>query len=267
MRSLAILAVFLPFMLSASAARAASKDAKERAAKKACLAGDTAKGVELLAGLYVDTNDPTFIFDQGRCFELAHRYEDALSRFREYLMKVVNPSDQDKADTDKHIAACQSYLAAQAAVAQPPAPAEAAKVPTPLAAPVATQPAPAPPMVVSASQSIPARDSGSGLRTAGIITASVGGAALLAGVELNLKVNSMTSDLEQPNNYNRSTDSTRKDYKTMAWIGYSVGAACVASGAVLYYLGWSRGHDSSATLALAPAVAPGTVGAVLAGGF
>lgn len=136
---------------------------------------------------------------------------------------MANPSAHDKADTEKHIAACQSYLAGQAAVAQPPTPAEAAKATTPIAAPVAIQPAPAPPMVFSASQSIPARDSGSGLRTAGVIAASVGGAALLAGVELNLKVNSMTSDLEQPNSYNRGTDSTRKDYKTMGWIGCTNG--------------------------------------------
>lgn len=188
---------------------------------------------------------------------------------------MANPSAHDKADTEKHIAACQSYLAGQAAVAQPPTPAEAAKATTPIAAPVAIQPAPAPPMVFSASQSIPARDSGSGLRTAGVIAASVGGAALLAGVELNLKVNSMTSDLEQPNSYNRGTDSTRKDYKTMGWIGYSVGAACVASGAVLYFLGWNKGRESSSSVsstfssswALAPAAAPGIVGAMLAGGF
>jgi hypothetical protein len=30
--------------------------------------------VEILAGLYVDTNDPTYIFNQGRCFEQTHRY-------------------------------------------------------------------------------------------------------------------------------------------------------------------------------------------------
>jgi hypothetical protein len=85
----------------------------------------------------------------------------------------------------------------------------------------------------------------------------------------------MTSDLEQPNSYNRGTDSTRKDYKTMGWIGYSVGAACVASGAVLYFLGWNKGRESSSSVsstfssswALAPAAAPGIVGAMLAGGF
>jgi hypothetical protein len=257
-------------MLSATGARAAGREAKERAAKKACLAGDTAKGIELLAGLYVDTNNPIFIFNQGRCFEQAHRYEDALSRFREYLVKVVNPSDQDKADTEKHIAACQSYLASQAAVAQPPVSAEPPKTTAAAAVPLAPPPQPAPATLVVSAKPIPAGDQGSGLRTAGIITASVGGAALVAGVIFNLKVNSMTSDLEQPNNYNRSTDSTRKDYKTLGWIGYSAGAACVATGAVLYYLGWNKGQSSSSvssSWALAPAVAPGAAGAVLAGGF
>jgi outer membrane lipoprotein-sorting protein len=74
-------------LLSSSQASAASKQVQERMAKKACLAGDPAKGVEVLAELYVDTNDITYIFNQGRCFEQNRRYEDAIGRFREYLTK------------------------------------------------------------------------------------------------------------------------------------------------------------------------------------
>jgi hypothetical protein len=44
-----------------------------------------------------------------------------------------------------------------------------------------------------------------------------------------------------------------------------LGAACVATGAVLYLLG-SRSSDSAA-VALAPAFAPGQAGAVLKGAF
>ncbi len=65
-----------------SDAWAASIDARERVARKACLAGDYAKGVAILADLFVITMDPVFIFDQGRCFEQNGRNEQAINRFR-----------------------------------------------------------------------------------------------------------------------------------------------------------------------------------------
>jgi hypothetical protein len=41
---------------------AASKESKERAAKKACLKGDPEKGVGILTDLFVDTGELTYIF-------------------------------------------------------------------------------------------------------------------------------------------------------------------------------------------------------------
>jgi hypothetical protein len=135
----------------ASAAQPAGRDAKERAAKKACLAGDTQKGVEILADLYVSTNNATYIFNQGRCFSQSSRYEEAISRFREYLIKATDASDQEKAEAEKHIANCQSYLASQRAQAQPTAPVETPKS-TPTVVP---EPGP-PPLVTLAPQVAPA---------------------------------------------------------------------------------------------------------------
>jgi hypothetical protein len=66
---------------------AAGYQAKERAAKKACLTGDPEKGVAILADLFIDTDDLAYIFNQGRCYEQNRRYEDAIGRFREYLVK------------------------------------------------------------------------------------------------------------------------------------------------------------------------------------
>lgn len=265
MRGLAVYAALFSVLFGTQSAQAAGREAKERAAKKACLAGDFTKGVELLADLYLDTNDPNHLFNQGRCFEQNHRYEDAISRFREFLVKAVNPSERDRVDTEKHIATCQSYLGNRGPEVQPAA-AAGASVPVPM---VVQQPQPAPIASpgLSVSQSPMTDHVGSGLRTAGIVTVSVGGAVLIAGAVLNLKYNSMTSDLEKPNNYDRGTDSTRKDYKTLAWVTYSVGAACVVGGSFLYYLGWSKSKDSPGAVALAPAVAPNTVGVILTGGF
>ena len=46
-------------LLAAPSALGANVESKERAAKKACLVGDVDKGAEILADLYVDTNDAT----------------------------------------------------------------------------------------------------------------------------------------------------------------------------------------------------------------
>lgn len=109
--------------------------------------------------------------------------------------------------------------------------------------------------------------SGSGLRSAGIITASFGGAAVVTGVILNLKVNGMASDMQKTNGYTESKDSDRKTYETLGWVGYGMGAAWVATGAVLYYLGARSGTPGTASVAFVPAFAPGQAGAIVKGSF
>ena len=100
-------------LLADGVAQARDTDVTERAAKTACLAGDYAKGIAILSELYVSTNDASFIFNQGRCLEQNHRYEDAISRFREYLRVGKQISRTDKADAQKHIADCQELHSKQ----------------------------------------------------------------------------------------------------------------------------------------------------------
>jgi hypothetical protein len=260
MRFLKMMLFLIPAVLVSwpGLASAASRQAQERAAKKACLASDPAKGVEILAELYVDTNDITYIFNQGRCFEQNRRYEDAIGRFREYLVKGEKLTADEKAVAQKRIDACESYLAKS----EPPATVVASPV-------VQAQPTQGPisPEVVATAQPQLDGKAGSGLRIAGITVASVGAAALITGVVLNLKVNSMSSDLAKPDNFNRDTDTSRKNYKTLSWVSYGVGAACLVGGSLLYYLGWHSGRDSVSSVALVPNVAPDMAGAVLTGAF
>ena len=270
MRNLSIAFVTLASLcsLSQQAAAATSKQANERAAKKACLSGEVEKGVRILAELYVDTNEITFIFNQGRCYEQNRRYDDAIGRFREYLTKGEDRlSDDDKAVAKKHIDTCESYLPKP----EPRSP----LVPEPvLAAPIVRTPPPAmaspelPSATAAAEAQQPDSNAGSGLRIAGIVVGSLGVVALGTGVALNLKVNSLSTDLEKPNNFNRDTESSRKNYKTLGWIGYGVGAACLAGGSVLYFLGWHSGHSPAQTsVALVPILAPDSAGALLTGAF
>jgi hypothetical protein len=90
---------------------------------------------------------------------------------------------------------------------------------------------------------------------------------LLAGVLLNLKVNSLASDLQKTDGYSAGKESDRKNYETMGWVSYGVGAACVVTGAVLYALGLRTGRTDTNATAVLPMVGPGQAGAVLKGSF
>ena len=263
------LLLVVPLFLSARVADAGNADAKERMARTACLSGDYGKGVAILSDLFVSTMDPTYIYNQGRCFEQNRRYEDAIARFQEYLRAGKRLGKEEKADAQKHIADCKELVASQPSqpLATPAGPAPQA-VPTPMPTPTTV---PVPPMfpaplpMVGQSSAHVTPDSGAGLRTTGIVVATIGGAALVGGVILNVKVNSMADDLQRTDQYSAGKESDRKSYATLTWVSYGVGAACIATGAILYYLGLRSG--SSGSVALAPAFAPGQAGAILKGAF
>jgi hypothetical protein len=242
---------------------AAKKEEKERAAKKACLNGDPTKGVELLTDLYVDSNDPTYIYNQGRCYEQNNRCEEAIIRFREYLRKTQGGNESDRADVQKHMADCELLLAKRGGetAGQPAAP---TAVPVPLAAPLpSVQPTPSnvgPLVAAEVAQPRAASSPGSGLRVTGVATMAVGGVALVAGLALNLKHNGMIRDLK--GDYSGDTADSARSYKTLSMVGYGAGAACLVGGAVLYWLGWRAGHT-----AIGPAVVAGNAGMLFEGAF
>ena len=243
-------------------AQAASRDTKARAAKRACLNGDPAKGVQILTDLFISTDDPIYLYNQGRCYEQNNRYEEAVGRFREFLRKTNGSRDTDKADAEsarKHIADCEALLGRKVAdPSQPAAPPPPPPAPPPVIAPA---PQPAQPLqVVAQPAPTGSTSSGGGLRVAGVVTAAVGVAALVTGVLLNVKANDMVSDVQ--NRYDGSAYSSSKDYKTDSQVAYGAGAACVAGGLLLYYLGLRAEHVDVTPIALR-----GGAGAMLTGAF
>jgi len=110
-----LVCVFLstPCLFAPATAHAACRQAQERAARKACLSGDYAKGGSLLSDLFIDTKDPTYIFNQARCFEQNRRYEDAIARFQEYLRAAPDLDSSDKAAAEKHSTDCQDLITKQ----------------------------------------------------------------------------------------------------------------------------------------------------------
>jgi hypothetical protein len=263
-----VLLLLVTGLFATSPARAANREAKERMARTACLAGDYAKGVTILSELFVLTNDPTYIYNQARCFQQNSKFQEAISRFQEHLRVGKKLSAEDKAETQKQISDCQAQLAAQSGQTVTAAPAVQAA--PPVAPPTATQTPTVAPAPVIVEQAVPSNSSpvpGSGLRTAGVITAVVGGVALVAGVILNVKVNSMASGFQNLNGYTDSKESERKSLETLGWVSYGVGAACVATGSVLYILGLQGRKQGSTLMAFVPAFGPGGAAAILKGAF
>jgi hypothetical protein len=113
--SCAAVVVTFGLLLGSSSAVAASRTAREREARKACLKGDYAKGVGILADLFVETMDATYIFNQGRCFEQNRRYEDAVGRFDEFLRAAGKLGAEDRAMAEEHIVDCKRKLAEERA--------------------------------------------------------------------------------------------------------------------------------------------------------
>jgi hypothetical protein len=269
---LAIVFIFVLAQLATKAALGApgglGRAGKEKAAKKACITGNVKAGIDMLADLYLDTGDTNFVFNQARCYEQNHRWEDAADRFREYLRKVPNLTDKEKVEVNAHIAECDSMLAKQAGV-PPPAPQESSPQ-------VVATPAPAtanmgsayPPLVpVVAAQPMPAKSEGRGLRIAGITTTTFGLCAIAAGVVLALKEQALTNEINAK--FNANKESTRASYVTWGYVSYGVGAAAVVTGATLYILGWRSDRSATGTmgLALLPTFASGTTGMALQGSF
>lgn len=269
--SVALLAFLAITYGASSRVEASSKPdkrlARERAAKKACITGDVRKGIDLLGDLFVETNDATYVYNQGRCFEQNHRWEDAIDRFREYLRKEPDLPASEKAGVDGHISDCEAQ---QAKLAPPSAAPIAAPVSAPLPAAAATLPPTtetANLMATPTSSAVEHR-SGSRLRTAGVVTASVGALALAGGLVCNLHANSLANDLNGPT-YDRGKASTRDTYVTLGWVGYGVGAAALATGATLFFLGGRSGGtaETATSVFLTPAFAPGLASLSLRGSY
>lgn len=227
-------------------------------ARRACLTGDYQKGIAILSDLFVKTEAPNYIYNQGRCLEQNAKYEEAIVRFEEYLRVTKGSGAKEREEAEEHIADCRSKVAKSASVAPPPA----SNPPVVVQPPAPTEPKPVETVAQpQAGSSVPGR----GLRIAGITVGALGVASLATAVVLNIKANSLADDLNAPAGYDRSKLSQQSNYQTGTWIAYGVGSACLAGGAILYYLGYSSKRSSA--VAILPLLAPDQAGVAFRGGF
>lgn len=261
-----------------SLAASAKPKALERAAKKACLSGDYTKGVSILADLFVDTNNPTYLFNQARCYEQNLRYVEAAERFREYLRKAPQVGDSEKADVEKHIADCESAAAARGGAT--PAAADSGTKPLglqppPAAAETAAEPAgnkavsPAVSMSATAPVAPPATEQRSWKSPAKWIAAGVAvGFAAFGGIEhyryysKNKEFNDAVCGPGQCTSLANSADTAQ----LLAIVGYSAAGAAAVS-ALIFWLTDSPQPQPAAQAGLGFSCIPSPTGLVCHGSF
>jgi hypothetical protein len=235
---------------------------QDSSARAACLMGDYQKGTKILVDLFIQTGNPVHLFNQGRCYEQNHRWDEALDRFREYLRKAHTIDADTRSYVDQHIAECEAHIS-KAATVPPPSPPPPPEAPSVAAPVVESPPAPA-----------AAKDTGSTLRIVGIVTAAVGVAALGFGTYEYFRHESLVDDLEKKGDqYSDDQFSDKQnqinDSKTMSWVGFSIGATALVAGATMYILG--RASSSSGTehaaVTLAPGISHGQTLLFLSGAF
>jgi hypothetical protein len=144
------------FLFVQTAWAAAPRESQERAARKACLLGDVAKGTEILADLYLDTKDPTHIYNQGRCYEQNGQNEQAVLRFREYLRKAEHLPPADVAAVEQKIAELQEKGRNAGAAVPPPLPPPTSATASQPMPPAASPPATTDPLQLSQASPVPA---------------------------------------------------------------------------------------------------------------
>jgi hypothetical protein len=226
-------------------------DPRPTAALAACASGDVTKGIAILGELYAETRSPSFVFNQGRCYQKNGQLEPARHRFAEYVRIGTSEPAQDIARAQAFVKEIDDTLARQRASAP---------------APIAAAPIADPPRAEHARM----------LRIASVVCAAVGVAAVGAGVYMSAQVKATNDDIDKQfasQDYitdgaglqRKLADGAR--YQTWQWIGYGVGAAALAGAVTTFILGrsstsWS-GSSERVALDLVPAVSPDGAGGVV----
>jgi hypothetical protein len=253
MRTLGLLMCCL---LAGQAARAQESGVDPRVgeAKTACSAGDFQKGVQLLAELYTATNDPIWVFNQGRCYHQNSQLPQAMTRFKEFLRKSKGGPDEDVQDAQNYIKEIETELQKERSV----------PVTTPIAAGATT--------TVSTQVNVtpPEPKPGRGLHYAGLGIGIFGVAALATGAVFSLLVQQTQKDVENQTGsgvvYSSSISGRMSDgasYETLQWISYGVGAAAAIAGGLLYWAGTSSDAPRPSSASVSPLFMTNGAGASL----
>jgi hypothetical protein len=257
-----VAALAVAALLAPRPAVAQGTPAREAEARKACLTGDYQRGANLLAELFADTGEATYIYNQARCYQQNGRPDEAVNHFREYLRVAKNLPPDVVAETESHIKEMEAMRAANkpATATAPPPTSSPPLPPAPAAATTATSTSPD-----LTARPEPAESRGRKLRIAGLAVGAVGAVALAGGLVMGLQARALSSDVHTM--YDQDKFDRGERASKLQWVGYGLGVAAVGTGAVLFFLGRSADAREREGLALAPLLAPAAGGATLRGSF
>jgi tetratricopeptide (TPR) repeat protein len=238
---------------------------------------------------YLAEPDPAFLFNIGQCYRKLGQNSDALSFFQQYLKKAPL-GDPNRRQVEARIRDIESETKLRENVPQAESP---SPPPTTLHEPAKSgagagaspgaslepspfpvnpsPPPPGPPAAVLADQtasvhSLPSHP-GRGLRIGGIAAGAAGLGSIAVGMYYYSRAKSLSDQVTRSAHSPASDDQAGRDAVTKQWVFYSVGAAALAGGAVLYWLGWRSADAGRTTATIAPLFGPGLAGIATQGAF
>ena len=225
---------------------------------------------------YKTKDDPALLFNLGQAHRLAGHTAEALRFYKTYLSKV--PEAVNRADVEAKIRELKELVEKQKPQPQTEPPAvSAAAIPAPVSGPAPPGPGATGPVTdvgaggptAGTVQSTPLEKppSGRGMRLAGIAVAASGlalvGTGIAFGVLAKQSGDQLTQLDQQRGVFDPSKESAGQRDQVIEGVCIGVGAAAVATGAILYLLGTRAGQDAPQTLTVSPALAAHSAGAIL----
>ena len=212
--------------------------------------GEFASAVEEFKQAYARSQAPGLLFNLAQASRLNKDYEQALHFYRTYLR--VRPDAANRDDVEKRIAELEPIVEMrrraeeeQLPVVSRPPPARSAPTPAVDERPTLVKPLP----------------TGRGEKIAGIVVGVAGVGALAAGIGLGVasldaqnKLSSLATQMGSWTPAQASLYQTGQRDATAATALYVVGGAAVATGVILYAVGWKRDR---ARFAVAPTTGGG----------
>ncbi len=218
------------------------------AAEKAKAAGDHAVAAREYLAAYDEYAHPELLYNAGEVLRLAGDRAQALEYLKKYV--ALDPQGRGADAARASIAELEAAIAAEQAEADRRVREEVA-----LTAAASAQPRSPPPAFDSAPVE-PAPRRGRRMRIAGIATGAAGAAALGVSVYFGLHARSLADDASAADAYNPDLDDRGESAERAMLITAGVGAAALATGAVLYVLGRRAGADETPALTIVPSLAP-----------
>jgi tetratricopeptide (TPR) repeat protein len=227
---------------------------------------------------YKTKDDAALLFNLGQAHRLAGHAAEALRFYKTYLSKL--PEAANRADVEVKIRELKELVEKQKQQPQTEPPTvSAAASPAPVTAPAPLGPGPGTTGVATdVGAGVPAAGTvraappetsppGRGMKRAGIAVAASGlvlvGTGIAFGVLAKQSGDKLTQLDQQRGVFDPSKESAGQRDQVIEGVCIGVGAAAIATGAILYLLGSRAGQDAPQTLTVSPALAAHSAGATL----